>query len=117
MTCDTGHYASLPPSPHLAELLDPVRPKGDESGAPGAGLHSRHCIVGGGIRPQQVHQHRPPVLHGHRSRDGGDLLNLVDAAADASMHAKDLALDRGRQWEVVEQVVDAPPNPYALHTP
>ncbi len=41
------------------------------------------------------------------------LVDLVDASADASVHAQDLALDDGGQRQVVEQLVDAPPHEHA----
>lgn len=63
--------ASIPPS------LEPMRsPAPVQSAGAAACAAHLNCVIGGGIAPQQVHQHRPAILHGHWPGDAGDLLNL-----------------------------------------
>lgn len=49
---------------HLAEVLHPVRAKCDQAWATRTWLHTLHPIVGGGVTPQQIHQHRTTILQG-----------------------------------------------------
>lgn len=67
----------------LAERFDAVGPKRDEARPARARLHTLDRVVGGGVRPQQVHQHDAAVLHGERALQGGDLVDGGDGAADA----------------------------------
>lgn len=73
---------------YLAKLLDSVRSKGDEARPSGAGLHPLHPIIGGGVTPQQVHQHHPPVFHGQRALQVVYLLYSHDGPPNACTQAK-----------------------------
>jgi uncharacterized protein (DUF58 family) len=53
-------------------------------------------------------------FHGDGSLQLCNLLDAVDAAPDASVHAQDLALYESSQWQPVEQRVDALPHPDAV---
>lgn len=46
--------------------------------------------------------------------DGNETTHLINRPANAPVHAQDLALDGGSQWEVVEQLIDAAPHKHKL---
>ena len=62
----------------LAERFDAVGPKRDEARPARARLHTLDRVVGGGVRPQQVHQHDAAVLHGQGALQGTDLVDAAD---------------------------------------
>lgn len=53
-------------------------------------------------------------LHGDWPLQLCDLLNAVDAASNAAVHAQDLALNESSQRQPVEQRIDALPHPDAI---
>lgn len=69
----------------LAELLDPVWTKGDQAWPPWAGLHPLHPIIGGGVTPQEVHEHYPTVFHCERPLQIVYLLYFRDGPPNACM--------------------------------
>ena len=68
---------------HLAKFLDAVRAKGDQARTPWRRLHTLHCIISGGIRPEQVHEQHPSLLHCQGSLQVIYLLYVLDAAPNA----------------------------------
>ena len=68
---------------NLAELLYSVRSKGDKARPSGAGLDPLHPIIGGGVTPQQVHEHHASIFHGQRSLQVVYLLYSHDGPPNA----------------------------------
>ena len=68
---------------YLTELLDSVWAKGDQARAPGGGLDPLHPIIGGGVAPEQVHEHHAAILHGDGPLQGCYLLYLCDGPANS----------------------------------
>lgn len=62
------------------------------------------CIVGGGVRPQKVHEDYTTLLHCEGAVEDLNLLDAVDAAPDASMHTQNLALHMRCQRQPVEHL-------------
>ena len=75
-------------STHPAELFDAVRAKSDKARAARAGLNALHSIIGGGVRPQQVHEHDATLLHGQRPLQLLNLADCVDRATNACTAAQ-----------------------------
>ena len=80
---------------YLAKVFDPVRAKGDQARASRTGLYALHPIIGGGVAPQQVHEHYPPILHGQGPLQVVYLLNLVDGPPNSCRIHKCSRLENG----------------------
>ena len=83
LRCNTSAITAIVTCTNLAELLYTVRAKGDKARTSRRGLHSLDCIIGGWVRPEQVHQQHPALLHGKRPLQLINLLYLLYATPNA----------------------------------
>jgi hypothetical protein len=61
-----------------------------------------------GVRPEEVTE-KASVWDISRSHDALDLLERAKLRAQASMHAKDLLVDDGSNWQAIEAVSEGLP--------
>mmetsp|Transcript_10899 Transcript_10899/g.45776 ORF Transcript_10899/g.45776 Transcript_10899/m.45776 type:complete len:283 (-) Transcript_10899:2276-3124(-) len=112
------HHALVRANDHLqvvvlAELAHAVGPERHQTRTARVGPQTFHLVALRRVRPEHVHQHHPPALHGQRPLELLQLRDVRHAPPDATVHARHSVLDDRGERQPLEHVVEPVPRLHA----